>query len=267
MFKNIFSWQAEKNILLSTYWHKKYDDFHKIWDPVFDPRGNFVWLLKQTVSFHFSTQFQVTFSGPSAVNLDWLAGSKKFGEWGMRNFHWLAIGEWHFWKNVQFPVPFPILLSSPRPHPQLRSWIQHWSPLPVLVPVPIQQTGNGNWDNGEWGLKWGMEWGMGTEMGNGDWNWEWGLKWGMVTEIGNGDWNGNGDCSWVPFSNLKYRTENTVWSFCFKHTKVNIWTNNLENLKDFVFLKYNVLQKKVTFSWCFNNYFIHFRKSRLQKLS
>ena len=26
-FKNIFSWQAEKNILLSTYWHKKDDDF------------------------------------------------------------------------------------------------------------------------------------------------------------------------------------------------------------------------------------------------
>ena len=26
-FKNICSWQAEKNILLSTYWHKKDDDF------------------------------------------------------------------------------------------------------------------------------------------------------------------------------------------------------------------------------------------------
>ena len=35
-FQNIFSWQAEKNILLSTYWHKKHDDFHKILDPVFD---------------------------------------------------------------------------------------------------------------------------------------------------------------------------------------------------------------------------------------
>ena len=37
--QNIFFWQAEKNILLSTYWHKKHDDFHKIWDPVFDLHG------------------------------------------------------------------------------------------------------------------------------------------------------------------------------------------------------------------------------------
>ena len=57
IFDNIFSWQAEKNILLSTYWHKKYDDFHKIWDPVFDPGGiynhNYKTRAFPTVWFNF----------------------------------------------------------------------------------------------------------------------------------------------------------------------------------------------------------------------
>ena len=37
--QNIFCLQEEKNILLSTYWHKKMMNFTEIWDPVFDSHG------------------------------------------------------------------------------------------------------------------------------------------------------------------------------------------------------------------------------------